>query len=93
MYATLKFLGERAIHTNLPKSDERERERARSELWNVDPTMKKEEGFQFQTSQGMRNGKTGGVPGEKNPLVGYSENPIILILMRVSLSSKLRKTK
>ena len=29
----------------------------------VDPTLEKEEGFQFQTSQGM-NGKTG-VPGEK----------------------------
>ena len=63
MYTTLKFLGERAIQTNLSKFDERERER--SELLNVDPTLKKEEGFQFQTSQGMRNGKTGGVPGEK----------------------------
>ena len=32
----------------------------------VDPTLKKEEGFQFQTSQGM-NGKTG-VPGGKTPI-------------------------
>ena len=58
---------------------ERERERERAELWNTDswgeerrekkgggrggPTLEKEEGFQFQTSQGM-NGKTG-VPAEK----------------------------
>ena len=32
----------------------------------VDPILKKEEGFQFQTSQGM-NGKTG-VPGGKTPI-------------------------
>ena len=32
----------------------------------LDPTFKKEEGFQFQISQGM-NGKTG-VPGGKKPL-------------------------
>ena len=49
------------------------------------PTLEKEEGFQFQTSQGM-NGKTG-IPGEKKTLVGCSENPI-LALMRVSLPSK-----
>ena len=32
-------------------------------------------------------------PGEKHPLVGCSETPIILILMRASLPSKLRKIK
>ena len=47
--------------------------------------------FQFQTSQGM-NGKTR-VPREKKTLVGCSENPMVLILMRVTLSSKLRRTK
>ena len=56
----------------------------------LDPTLEKEGGFQFrQTSQGM-NGKNG-VPGE-NPLVRCSANPMILILMRVSLPSKLRTT-
>ena len=84
--------------------------RESAELWNTNswggqvggwegggaPTLEKEEGFQFQTSQGM-NGKTG-VPGRKpknnnNQLVGCSGNSMILILMRVSLPSKLRKTK
>ena len=53
----------------------------------------KGKGFQFQTSQAM-NGKTG-VPGGggagTKTLVGCSENPVVLILMRVSLPSKLRK--
>ena len=56
----------------------------------LDPTLEKEEGFQFQTSQGM-TGKTAADRGD-NPLVGCSANPMILILMRGSLPSKLRKT-
>ena len=55
----------------------------------VDPILEKD-GFQFQTAQVM-NGKTR-VPREEKTLVGCSENPMILILMRVSLSRKLRKT-
>ena len=53
--------------------------------------MEKEEGFQFQTAQGM-NGKTGIPRGKKQTLVRCSANPMILILMRVSLPSRLRKT-
>ena len=46
----------------------------------LDPTLEKEEGFQFQ---GMNR---------KNPLLECSANPMILILMRASLPSKIRKT-
>ena len=53
--------------------------------------MEKEEGFQFQTSQVM-NGKTGIPRVKKQTLVRCSANPMILILMRVSLPSRLRKT-
>ena len=42
--------------------------------------------------RGGMNGKTG-VPGGKKTLVRCSRNPMILILMRVSLPPKLRQTK
>ena len=48
-------------------------------------------GFQLQTSQGM-NRKTRILRG-KNPLIRCRQNPIDVKLMRVSLLSKLRKTK
>ena len=68
----------------------RMKKKKKKKLLILDLTLEKEEGFQFQTSQGT-NGKSG-VPGEKTTLVGCSANPMILILMTVSLSSKLWKT-
>ena len=56
-------------------------------IYGMNPTLEEEEGFQFQISQRM-NGENRSTRG-KNPLVGCREN--ILILMRVTLQSTLRK--
>ena len=66
----------------------RNRKNKKKLVW--DPTLEKEEDFQFKTSQRM-NGKTG-VPGG-NPLVECGANPVILFFMRVSLPSKLSKAQ
>ena len=62
----------------------------------LDPTLEKEEGFQFQTSTGMnaRMGKPE-YPGGKNisQMQCKPYESMILLLMRVSLPSKLRRIK
>ena len=66
MYTTLKFLGKRAIQTKPSKFDERERERARSELWNVDRPWKRKKASSSKHPRGYGMGKPTEYPGEKN---------------------------
>ena len=80
------------IHEKKKEGEKKRKKLNEKQQLLLDPTLEKEEGFQFQTSHGM-NGKTG-VPegrGEHTPLVGCSANPMILILTKVALPSKLRK--
>ena len=78
---------QRETETDSWRKKQREKEKKKRRKKKVDPTLEKEEGFQFQTSHGI-NRKVG-VAGEKKTLVRCNENLMIFILIKVSLPSKL----